>query len=607
MKIQNSSIETTESYLCVMLLDSILSPQDLKTLTHQDRESLCVALRKRIITVLAQNEGHLGASLGTVELTVMLHTLFDSPKDKIIWDVGHQAYSHKILTGRNADFVTNRQYQGISGFPSRSESIHDSFGTGHAGTSISAALGMALAAQLTGDQASKYIAVIGDASIASGMAFEALNHLGTTSANVLVILNDNTLGIDPSVGALKGYFEKIKTNSQTDTNLFQTLNIPYTGPIDGHDLGTLQKELSILAQRQGPQLLHITTVKGKGFPSAELDQVRFHAPGKFDPLTGKINKTQKGKYTKYQDVFGQCLSQLAASNPKIVAITPAMVSGSGLTSFFKKYPNRSFDVGIAEQHAVTLAAGMAAQGMIPFCVIYSTFLQRAYDQLIHDVALQKLPVVFCIDRSGLVGHDGPTHHGVFDIAYLKAIPNLSLAIPQDEVALRNLLYTAQLGLDGPLAIRYPRGYGQRVDWEKPFEKIPFGKGHLIKKGKNTAIISIGSVAQNVSAALEQLKDRSIGHADLGFVKPLDTDLLDTLFRQYSNLITVEDGAIAGGAGESIVGYAHQKNYRGTIHILGIEDVFIPHGNLEKIHDLAGISPEKILAKIREVEQANSDN
>ena len=600
MKIQNSLIEITESYLCVMLLDTILSPKDLKALSDDALEQLCAELRQRIINVVAKNEGHLGASLGTIELTVMLHAIFDSPNDQMIWDVGHQAYGHKILTGRNVQFESNRQWGGISGFPARSESPHDRFGTGHAGTSIGAALGMALAAQLQGDQQTKYIAIIGDASIASGMAFEALNHLGTTQANVLVVLNDNAIGIDPSVGALKNYFEKIKTETQPNTNLFQTLNIPYSGPIDGHDLKLLRTTLTDLAQKNGPQLLHIKTTKGKGFPSAENDQVRFHAPGKFDPTTGKINKTPDVNLTKYQDVFGKTLTQLAVKNQKIVAITPAMVSGSGLTPFFEKFPQRSFDVGIAEQHALTLAAGMATQGIIPFCVLYSTFLQRAYDQLIHDIALQQLPVVLCIDRAGLVGHDGPTHHGVFDIPFLKTIPNLIFAAPKDEVALRNLLYTAQLGISKPLAIRYPRGYGKQSDWERPFEKVAFGKGTLLKKGRDVLIISVGSTAQAVETALDQIDHLDVAHADLGFIKPLDTPFLETLFTQFKIIITVEDGAISGGAGESVLAFAHQSGYTGTLHTMGIEDAFVPHGRLEKIHEIAGVSPERIVSKIHEL-------
>jgi 1-deoxy-D-xylulose-5-phosphate synthase len=600
MKIQNSLIEITESYLCVMLLDTILSPKDLKALSDDALEQLCAELRQRIINVVAKNEGHLGASLGTIELTVMLHAIFDSPNDQMIWDVGHQAYGHKILTGRNVQFESNRQWGGISGFPARSESPHDRFGTGHAGTSIGAALGMALAAQLQGDQQTKYIAIIGDASIASGMAFEALNHLGTTQANVLVVLNDNAIGIDPSVGALKNYFEKIKTETQPNTNLFQTLNIPYSGPIDGHDLKLLRTTLTDLAQKNGPQLLHIKTTKGKGFPSAENDQVRFHAPGKFDPTTGKINKTPDVNLTKYQDVFGKTLTQLAVQNQKIVAITPAMVSGSGLTPFFEKFPQRSFDVGIAEQHALTLAAGMATQGIIPFCVLYSTFLQRAYDQLIHDIALQQLPVVLCIDRAGLVGHDGPTHHGVFDIPFLKTIPNLIFAAPKDEVALRNLLYTAQLGISKPLAIRYPRGYGKQSDWERPFEKVAFGKGTLLKKGRDVLIISVGSTAQAVETALDQIDHLDVAHADLGFIKPLDTLFLETLFKQFKIIITVEDGAISGGAGESVLAFAHQSGYTGTLHTMGIEDAFVPHGRLEKIHEIAGVSPERIVSKIHEL-------
>ena len=580
-----------------MVLDKISGPEDLKSASLQELQQICNALRQRIIEVVAKNEGHLGASLGVVELTVALHKVFHSPKDKIIWDVGHQAYGHKILTGRNAQFDTNRQLNGISGFPLRSESPHDAFGTGHAGTSIAAALGMALSSKLQGKTNTKFIAVIGDASIASGMAFEALNHLGTTKANVLVILNDNAIGIDPSVGALKNYFAAMKNQEAAATNVFHTLNIPYTGPVDGHNLELLLEQLHHLSQQTGPQLLHITTTKGKGFASAESDQVRFHAPGKFDPLTGKINKKPHSGRTKFQDVFGKTLTDLAAKNNKIVAITPAMVSGSGLTLFFEQFPDRSFDVGIAEQHALTMAAGMATQGSIPYCVLYSTFLQRAYDQLIHDIALQNLGVVLCVDRAGLVGHDGPTHHGIFDIAYLKTIPNLSLAAPKDEVALRNLLYTAQLGLSGPLAIRYPRGYGHLTQWEKPYEKVILGKGQVLQEGKNLMVISVGTTAHQVNEALAAFPKGSVGHADLGFIKPLDTQLLEEIFSQHKAVLTVEDGALKGGAGESIIAFAQQKNYRGKIFSLGIEDGFVPHGQLEKIHDIAGISPQRIRAQI----------
>ena len=389
----------------------------------------------------------------------------------------------------------------------------------------------------------------------------------------------------------------MKNQEAAATNVFQTLNIPYTGPVDGHNLELLLEQLHHLSQQTGPQLLHITTTKGKGFASAESDQVRFHAPGKFDPLTGKINKKTHSGRTKFQDVFGKTLTDLAAKNNKIVAITPAMVSGSGLTSFFEQFPDRSFDVGIAEQHALTMAAGMATQGSVPYCVLYSTFLQRAYDQLIHDIALQNLGVVLCVDRAGLVGHDGPTHHGIFDIAYLKTIPNLSLAAPKDEVALRNLLYTAQQGLSGPLAIRYPRGYGHLTQWEKPYEKVILGKGQVLQEGKNLMVISVGTTAHQVNEALAAFTKGSVGHADLGFIKPLDTQLLEEIFSQYEAVLTVEDGALKGGAGESIMAFAQQKNYRVKIFSLGIEDAFVPHGQLEKIHDIAGISPQRIRTQI----------
>ena len=441
------------------LLDPVPDPEKLRKFNSSQLLGLTKTLRQAIIDVLSKGEGHLGSSLGSVELTVALHYVFNTPKDILIWDVGHQSYSHKILTGRKEDFDQLRQYGGISGFPKRNESSYDAFGTGHAGTSISAALGMALSAELNGIE-KQHIAIIGDASIVNGMAFEALNHLGTTSANVLIVLNDNTMGIDPSVGAFKNYFDKAKKINSSLPNFFQNLNIPYSGPIDGHDLDLLIKTLEKQKKESGPRLLHIITKKGKGLPVAENEQITYHAPGKFDPITGKLNPANGKQKIKFQEVFGKTLTYLFKQNSKTIAITPAMPTGSGLVNLMREFPDRCIDVGIAEQHAVTLAAGIATQGMLPFCVIYSTFLQRAYDQIIHDVALQKLPVVFCVDRAGVVGHDGPTHHGVFDIAYLRCIPNLSIAAPRNAEILQNLLYTAQLGLDHPLAIRYPRGYSQ---------------------------------------------------------------------------------------------------------------------------------------------------
>ena len=584
-----------------MLLSNIKRPKDLKELSLNSLKKVADELRQTIIEVVSKHEGHLGASLGVVELTLALHHVFDTPEDLLIWDVGHQAYGHKILTGRFSAFQTLRQTDGISGFPKREESPYDAFGTGHASTSISAALGMALAHRLEGKKHLHHIAVIGDASIAGGMALEALNHLGTTAANVLVVLNDNAIGIDPSVGALKNYFEKVKKQPKAAKNIFETLNIPYYGPVDGHDLQAMIKALEIQKDKEGPRLLHVITKKGKGLSQAEADQIRYHAPGKFDRLTGKLLKTHKKDKTKFQDVFGKTLVTLAASNPKIVAITPAMPTGSGLTPMMERFPDRCFDVGIAEQHAVTLAAGMATQGFIPYCTIYSTFLQRAYDQVIHDVALQKLPVIFCVDRAGLVGHDGPTHHGVFDMAFLRCIPNLTIAAPKDEVALRNLLYTAQLGLKQPLAIRYPRGYGQLTQWEQTFEKIDFGKGSCLKKGGELAVISVGTLATTVALAIKNMGDPdSVAHYDLGFVKPLDQLLLHEIFNKYPKIMLVEEGVIMGGSGSAVLEFAAQNNYTSPVKICGIEDDFINHGAMAELYDKNNLSVQKITENIQQL-------
>ncbi|MGC6422182.1 MAG: 1-deoxy-D-xylulose-5-phosphate synthase [Flavobacteriaceae bacterium] len=583
-----------------MWLENIASPTDLKTLSLKDLAVLCQELRQRIITVVAQNEGHLGSSLGTVELTVALHKHFDSPQDKIIWDVGHQAYSHKLLTGRNTDFETNRQWGGISGFPSRSESPHDAFGTGHAGTSISAALGMALSAQLLEKNEPHYIAVIGDASIASGMAFEALNHLGTTQTNVLVILNDNAQSIDSSVGALKSSFESMKAKTHVPSNLFQALQIPYHGPIDGHNLSTLLNELEKLKRQKGPRLLHVVTTKGKGLSEAEKDQVRYHAPGKFDPHTGKINKTSTEKKIKYQDVVGQCLTDLACQNDKIVAITPAMVTGSGLTDFFQRFPHRSFDVGIAEQHAVTLAAGMAVAGLQPFCVIYSTFLQRAYDQIIHDVALQKLPVVFCVDRAGLVGHDGPTHHGVFDIAFLRTLPNITLIAPSDTNTLRHALFTSQQKSEGPVAIRYPRGFVHETLAEVSYRELAWGKSRLLQKGKRFALVSVGplkNLCQKALSGLENNKDWT--HCDLLFIKPLDEELMTQLCKEHEHIVVVEDGVRMGGAGSALQEWAQKKGLQSPIHSLGIGDAFVAHGAMDQLQKDQGLDLDHLTAQLQQ--------
>ena len=536
------------------ILNNINSPLELRLLKQEDLPQLAQELREFIINIVATKEGHLGASLGVVELTIALHYVFNTPEDLLIWDVGHQAYGHKILTGRRDDFHTNRQLGGISGFPKRSESLYDAFGVGHASTSISAALGMAIASKLQGDLEKQHIAVIGDASIASGMAFEGLNHAGVTDANLLVILNDNAIGIDPSVGALKQYLTNVKKGIQKKNNIIKALNFDYSGPIDGHDINAVISELKRLKTIKGPKFLHIITTKGKGLKQAEENQVKYHAPGKFDAVTGDlILKSTSGQPPKYQDVFGYTMVELAQTNSKIVGITPAMPTGSSLKYMMDAFPERAFDVGIAEQHAVTLAAGMATQELVPFCNIYSTFLQRAYDQIIHDVALQKLPVVFCLDRAGLVGEDGATHHGVFDISYLRCIPNLIVFAPRNEVELRNIMYTAQLGLNVPIAIRYPRGQGVVVDWKQPFSKISIGKGIQLKAGKKIAVLSIGTIAKNVSEAIEKSKNPdAMAHYDMRFVKPLDEVLLHAVLKTFDTVITVEDNSIKGGFGSAVL-------------------------------------------------------
>lgn len=581
------------------LLDSISSVKDLRSLSEDQLPKLAQELREFIIDVVATKAGHLGASLGVIELTIALHYLFDTPEDLLIWDVGHQAYGHKILTGRKNQFETNRQLHGIAGFPSRAESEFDAFGVGHSSTSISAALGMAIASGLKGDHEKQHIAVIGDASIASGMAFEGLNHAGVTKANLLIVLNDNAIGIDPSVGALKEYLTKVKSDkSLARNNIIRALNFDYSGPIDGHDFEALLKELKRLKKKKGPKFLHIITTKGKGLQQAEKDQVTYHAPGKFDAKTGNIPLTEnKNLPPKYQDVFGETLVELAQKNERIVGITPAMLTGSSMKKMMARFPDRTFDVGIAEQHAVTLAAGLAAEGMIPYCNIYSTFLQRAYDQIIHDVALQKLPVIFCLDRAGLVGEDGATHHGVFDIAFLRAIPNMVIAAPRNERELRSLLYTAQESLSGPMAIRYPRGRGSDLDWKQPFASIPIGTGVCLRKGTKVAVLSYGTVAENVTSAISNLPE--VGHYDLRFVKPLDTRLLDEIFSNYQTIVTVEDGVVAGGFGSAILAFAAEKNYKQPIEILGVPDNFIEHGSIAQLQAICGLDPHSIRKSVQQ--------
>lgn len=583
------------------LLSHINNPTDLRKLEVAQLPQLAKELRDFIIDVVSVREGHLGASLGVIELTIALHYVFNTPEDLLVWDVGHQAYGHKILTERRTQFDTNRQLGGISGFPKRSESVYDTFGVGHSSTSISAALGMAIASQLKGEN-KHHIAVIGDASIASGMAFEGLNHAGVTDANLLVILNDNAIGIDPSVGALKNYLTAVKEGKNPkQNNMIKSLNFDYSGPIDGHDINLLINELQRLQKVKGPKFLHIITTKGKGLQLAEEDQVKYHAPGKFDAITGEIHKqSEEHLPMKFQDVFGLTLVELAKNNSKIIGITPAMPSGSSMKFMMEAFPDRAFDVGIAEQHAVTLSAGMATQGMVVFCNIYSTFLQRAYDQVIHDVALQNLPVIFCLDRAGLVGEDGATHHGVFDLAYLRCIPNMIIYAPKDEIALQNILYTASLGLDHPIAIRYPRGRGRISDFRLQildfrFQKIEIGKAELLKDGTTIAVLSTGFIGNNVTLALSELNNpETIAHYDFGFVKPLDEKTLYLIFQKYKKVITIEDGVIKGGFGSAIVEFAMENNYHLPIQTLGIPDTFIEHGTVNELQQMCKIDVKSLV-------------
>jgi 1-deoxy-D-xylulose-5-phosphate synthase len=572
------------------ILQHINDPKDIRTLAMVHLPQLAQELREFIIDIVATKEGHLGASLGVVELTIALHYVFNTPKDKLIWDVGHQAYGHKILTGRRDIFNSNRQLGGISGFPKRSESPYDDFGTGHSSTSISAILGMALASQIKGEKNIRHIAVIGDASIASGMAFEGLNHAGDTNANILIVLNDNAIGIDPSVGALKKYLTNVKKGIAKDENLFECLNFNYSGPMDGHDLEGLIKELKRLKNIEGPKLLHIITTKGKGLKKAEENQVVYHAPGRFNKETGDLwPKTSEIQPPKYQDVFGHTLVELAKNNENIVGITPAMPTGSSLKYMMEQLPERAFDVGIAEQHAVTMAGGMAAEGLIPFCNIYSTFLQRAYDQIIHDVALQRLPVIFCLDRAGLVGQDGATHHGIYDMAYLRCIPNLIIFAPLNEIELRNIMFTAQLGLGQPIAIRYPRGRGVNLDWKQKFNKIPIGKSQELKKGTKIAVLSVGHIGNMVTDIIKDLHNSDqIGHYNMRFIKPLDTIALQKIFSTYEQVITIEDGCKMGGFGSAILEYANGIHSFVPVRIFGIEDIFIEQGTVEELHRIAKI-------------------
>ncbi len=624
------------------LLSGIDKPADLRKLNKSQLKQVCRELREYIIDVVSVNGGHFGASLGVVEMTVALHYAFNTPDDQLVWDVGHQAYGHKILTGRRGVFHTNRIYKGISGFPKRSESEYDTFGVGHSSTSISAALGMAVASRLGNSSERQHVAVIGDGAMTAGLAFEAMNHGGVENSNLLVVLNDNCMSIDPNVGALKEYLTDITTsrtynkvkdevwnllgkiskfgpNAQAvaqkieigmksallrQSNLFESLRFRYFGPIDGHDVNHLVQVLSDLKKIPGPKILHCITVKGKGYDKAEQDQTRWHAPGLFDKISGEIYKPGDTgpRPPKYQNVFGHTMVELAKQNDRIVGITPAMPSGCSLNIMMKEMPDRAFDVGIAEQHAVTFSAGLATQGMIPYCNIYSSFMQRGYDQVVHDVALQNLHVVFCLDRGGLAGADGPTHHGVFDYAYMRCLPNMIVSAPMNEEELRNLMYSAQLSNTGPFTIRYPRGAGVMVDWRQPMHEIPVGRGRVIREGEEVAVLTIGHPGNFAVEACEKLALEGIypAHYDLRFVKPLDADLLDEIFRKFRKVVTVEDHALHGGFGSAVVEFMADHQYNSAVRRLGIPDRFIEHGQQKELYQECGFDAQAIMDAIRQM-------
>lgn len=620
------------------LLGKIEHPADLKKLKIEELQQVSDELRQFIIDVVSQKGGHFGASLGVVELTVALHYVFNTPYDQLVWDVGHQAYGHKILTGRRKVFHTNRIYKGISGFPKRSESNYDTFGVGHSSTSISATLGMAVASAYKGEKERQHIAVIGDGAMTAGMAFEALNHAGITNSNLLVVLNDNCMSIDPNVGALKEYLTDIttshtynkfkdevwnllgkiskfgpnaqeivskiengiKTSLLKQSNLFESLKFRYFGPVDGHDVERLTRVLQDLKSIPGPKILHCLTQKGKGYKfSEEGNQTIWHAPGLFNKDTGEIIKIvpKEPQPPKYQDVFGYTIVELAEKNPKIMGITPAMPSGCSLNIMMKAMPDRAFDVGIAEQHAVTFSAGLATQGLIPFCNIYSSFMQRAYDQVIHDVALQNLHVVFCLDRGGLAGADGPTHHGAYDLAYFRCIPNMIVSAPMNEEELRNLMYTAQLPeTNSPFSIRYPRGNGVMTDWKKSFQKIPVGKGRRIQNGDDIAILTIGHIGNYALEACKKLEEKhiSVAHYDMRFVKPIDEELLHEVFKKHTKIITIEDGCVMGGMGSAVLEFMADNNYSAQIKRLGIPDRYIDHGEQPELYTECGFDINSII-------------
>lgn len=574
------------------ILPTIQFPADLKSKSIEELIQLASEIRSFIIDVVSVHGGHLGASLGVVELTIALHYVFDTPIDKLVWDVGHQAYVHKILTGRKADFATNRKKGGLSGFPNRAESVYDAFGVGHSSTAISAALGMAIAHKLEGKDTVNHIAVIGDASIASGMAFEALNHAGVTNAKLLVVLNDNAIGIDPSVGALKTYLMQVKEGrNPKQNNMIKSLNINYTGPVNGHDIAELIKELQRLKSIDGPQFLHVVTTKGKGLKQAEENQVLYHAPGKFDKVTGDLLPGTNNKQVKYQDVFGWTMLEMARTNNKLFAITPAMPTGSSLRYMMDEFPERAIDVGIAEQHAVTLAAGIALEGYLVYCTIYSTFLQRAYDQLIHDVALQNIPVVFCIDRAGLVGEDGATHQGVFDIAYLNAVPNITILAPRSAVELRNVLYSLQFNRSQPVAVRYPRGYSDEENWQQAFQNIDFQQIETVRKGNKIAVFSTGTIVNNVLAALGDQEDVSVYH--FLQIKPLDQSEIKKILASYHTLLTIEEGVVNGGFGSSINRLVLEEELPIRVINLGVPDHFIEHATVNEQWQQCGLDVKSL--------------
>lgn len=625
------------------LLSQIEFPHDLREkMQVSDLPQVAKELREYIIDVVSVKGGHFGASLGVVELTVALHYVFNTPDDQLVWDVGHQAYGHKILTGRRENFHTNRKYKGISGFPKRSESEYDTFGVGHSSTSISAALGMAVGSRLQNNRERQHVAVIGDGAMTAGLAFEGLNHGGVEDSNMLVVLNDNCMSIDPNVGALKEYLTDITTshtynkvkdevwsllgkiskfgpNAQAivqkvenglksamlkQSNLFESLNFRYFGPIDGHDVTHLVEVLKDLKDIPGPKILHVLTTKGKGYELAEKDQTKWHAPGLFNKETGEIIKVtpKDPQPPKYQDVFGHTIVELAERNEKIVGVTPAMPSGSSMNIMMEAMPERAFDVGIAEQHAVTFSAGMATSGLVPFCNIYSSFMQRAYDQVIHDVALQKLHVIFCLDRAGVAGADGPTHHGAYDIAYMRCIPNMIVAAPMNEEELRNMMFTAQVENNGPFTIRYPRGQGVMPQWKTPFKKIKIGEGRKVKSGDEIAILSIGHIGNYALKAAQELESANISaaHYDMRFAKPVDELLLHEVFSKFDKVITVEDGCIVGGMGSAVLEFMADHNYQAQVKRLGIPDKIIEHGSQDELYEECNYDTASIVKTAKEM-------